>query len=233
LAISLEAEMFRNLALGSAAVVAGEARVAQDDADQNEVVAEVEAPAPEPAREEVAAVAPNQEPATAATTEQAPTFEVIGEQLAEEPASATFASHVPPEELDTPISARATDESVHTQTDSDSAEFDSNHEDMGDQEAMAKDAKAGHGKGSKSGWHQIRAAAAPAANADIVEAAKHPEAEPQTEEHPKALAAAAASDDSTSAPLADQNAIASIVDSVLADLRPRIVEEIAKKLAKK
>jgi hypothetical protein len=42
------------------------------------------------------------------------------------------------------------------------------------------------------------------------------------------MAAAAAADGAS-----DPNSIASIVDSVLADLRPRIVEEIAKKLAKK
>ncbi len=42
------------------------------------------------------------------------------------------------------------------------------------------------------------------------------------------MAAAAAEGSAT-----DASAIASIVDSVLADLRPKIVEEIAKKLAGK
>jgi hypothetical protein len=42
------------------------------------------------------------------------------------------------------------------------------------------------------------------------------------------MAAAAAADSGTNA-----SHIASIVDSVLADLRPKIVEEIAKQLAKK
>ena len=82
---------------------------------------------------------------------------------------------------------------------------------------MGKDAK---GKG-KSTWHQIRSGTPTAAN-DAVEAAK------QTEETTKTMAAAASADGAS-----DPNSIASIVDSVLADLRPRIVEEIAKKLAKK
>ena len=81
---------------------------------------------------------------------------------------------------------------------------------------MGKETK---GKGGKSNWHQIRSAAPPAN--DTVEAAK------QAEETPKTMAAAASADGS------DPNSIASIVDSVLADLRPRIVEEIARKLAKK
>ena len=80
---------------------------------------------------------------------------------------------------------------------------------------MGKETK---GKGGKSNWHQIRSAA-PTAN-DTVEAAK------QAEETPKTMAAASADG-------SDPNSIASIVDSVLADLRPRIVEEIARKLAKK
>jgi CheY-like chemotaxis protein len=48
---------------------------------------------------------------------------------------------------------------------------------------------------------------------------------------PKAMAAAAAADGGASA--SDANAIANIVDSMLADLRPKLLEEIAKKMAKK
>ncbi len=51
------------------------------------------------------------------------------------------------------------------------------------------------------------------------------------EEAPKAMAAAAAAQGSVSA--SDARAIANIVDSVLADLRPKIMEEIAKKMAAK
>jgi CheY-like chemotaxis protein len=54
----------------------------------------------------------------------------------------------------------------------------------------------------------------------------------ETPEAPKTMAAAAAADGaSTVAP--DASAIASIVESVLADLRPKIVEEITRKLARK
>ena len=92
------------------------------------------------------------------------------------------------------------------------------------EEDMAKE----RSKTGKSNWHQIRTGPAAAGTQDIVEAAK--QAEP-IEEAPKAMAAAAAAESAPSTP--DSNAIASIVDSVLADLRPKIVEEIAKKLAGK
>jgi len=58
---------------------------------------------------------------------------------------------------------------------------------------------------------------------------------PMTGEHldaPKTMAAAASAEGASPAP-ADSTVIASIVDSVLADLRPKIVEEITKKLARK
>jgi len=58
--------------------------------------------------------------------------------------------------------------------------------------------------------------------------------EASSEEAPKAMAAAAAAETSTAGenptPGSEEIAIASIVDKVLADLRPKIVEEIAKKL---
>ncbi|MFZ3264350.1 MAG: response regulator [Terriglobales bacterium] len=53
-----------------------------------------------------------------------------------------------------------------------------------------------------------------------------------SEETPKAMAAAAAAAESLSAG-SEESDIANIVDRVLADLRPKIVEEIAKKLGKK
>jgi hypothetical protein len=54
----------------------------------------------------------------------------------------------------------------------------------------------------------------------------------ESPEAPKTMAAAASADGaSTVAP--DASAIASIVESVLADLRPKIVEEITRKLARK
>jgi len=88
------------------------------------------------------------------------------------------------------------------------------------QESMGKDEKS---KSGKSNWHQIRTAPPiPAASSDVVE----------TAEPPKAMAAAAA-EGSSSSSATDASTIASIVDSVMADLRPKIVEEIAKKLAGK
>jgi CheY-like chemotaxis protein len=54
----------------------------------------------------------------------------------------------------------------------------------------------------------------------------------ETTEKANAMAASAAADGG-STPAPDASAIASIVDSVMADLRPKIVEEIAKKLAGK
>jgi hypothetical protein len=101
--------------------------------------------------------------------------------------------------------------------------------DAGGRESMGKAVKA---KSGKSNWHQIHTApASAAANSDVVEAAK--QAEHGAEEPPKAMAAAAAAEGSAPAPVPDASTIASIVDSVLADLRPRIVEEIARKLAGK
>ncbi|HXY48935.1 MAG TPA: response regulator [Terriglobales bacterium] len=58
------------------------------------------------------------------------------------------------------------------------------------------------------------------------------EESPRPEPEPAAMAAAAsAGGTSSTTPPADPRAIADIVDSVLAELRPKIVEEIAKKLA--
>jgi hypothetical protein len=87
-------------------------------------------------------------------------------------------------------------------------------------ESMRKDVKSRSGK---SNWHQIRTAPPSAAtNRDVVE----------TEKAAKAMAAAAA-EGSSSSSAPDASTIASIVDSVMADLRPKIVEEIAKRLAGK
>jgi CheY-like chemotaxis protein len=88
----------------------------------------------------------------------------------------------------------------------------------------------------KSTWHQIRKTpTGAAANTNLVETAKQEAANQGSEESPKAMAAAASAEGSASsfAAATDSSAIASIVDSVMADLRPKIVEEIAKKLAGK
>jgi CheY-like chemotaxis protein len=102
--------------------------------------------------------------------------------------------------------------------------------DSGGRESMGKDVKS---KSGKSNGRQIgKAQANPGARNDVSEVMEAPnQAEIETENQ-KAMAAAA-SEGSPSASVPDASTIASIVDSVMADLRPRIVEEIARKLAGK
>jgi CheY-like chemotaxis protein len=142
---------------------------------------------------------------------------VVEEEPAEE-AAATFADAVGKDEIEATAATALTAEE-----DQDSSS------DPGGEESMGKDAKL---KSGKSNWHQIRTAtASTASNSDVVEAAK--QAGNAAEEAPKAMAAAAAAEGSSSTSATDASTIASIVDSVMADLRPRIVEEIARKLAGK
>jgi hypothetical protein len=139
------------------------------------------------------------------------------EEVPEEPVAATtFADGIRSQEVE---SVSATAETVTTaEMDMQTQEKLSSLENgSGGEEAMGNETK---GKGGKSTWRQIRSGP-PTAASDAVEAAK------QSEESPKTMAAAAADNGS------DASSIASIVDSVLADLRPKIVEEIAKQLAKK
>ena len=196
-----------------------------------------EKPAEAPA-ETMAAVPAVASEAAALSVEATPAGEKdssapVAEEAAEEPA-ATFADAVQHDEVEG-VSAKPGAEPV----------FDasvpvsevgpavvgtmevSTSEAAGGEDDMSKD----RGKNGKSNWHQIRTGSAAAGTHDAVEAAK--QAEP-AEEAPKAMAAAAAAESgAASAASSDPNAIASIVDSVLADLRPKIVEEIAKKLAKR
>ena len=140
------------------------------------------------------------------------------EEAAEEAVGTTFADAIRHEETENVrASAQTVSAAEASSPDSVHGEDSISENGPGGQEAMGKETK---GKGGKSNWHEIRPAA-PASN-NAVEAAK------QAEENSKTMAAAAAADGAS-----DPNSIASIVDSVLADLRPRIVEEIAKKLAKK
>ena len=101
--------------------------------------------------------------------------------------------------------------------------------DFGSPESMGKDGKAK----SKKSTSQMRTKAASAvASSDVAEEAGK-QAEPAAEETPKAMAAAATAEGSSSPSIPDASTIASIVESVMADLRPRIVEEITRKLAGK
>jgi CheY-like chemotaxis protein len=159
------------------------------------------------------------------TAEDAATKEVavatfadaVGENDAEASASSETNDKIETvsQRMDAVTNVSGTEENRNSSSDSES------------EDEMAKD-----GKG-KSNWHQIRTApAGPAAGGNVVEAAKQAAA---AEEAPKAMAAAAAADGSSSSSSSstDASTIASIVDSVMADLRPKIVEEIAKKLAGK
>jgi CheY-like chemotaxis protein len=163
--------------------------------------------------------------ASAAAAEQnyAPAKAVEAES-AEEAAPITFADAMGKNEADadqenvmagTPANGAGSSAALEDQDEDSSPE-------VGSEESMGKEVK-----GKKSNWHQIRNAPAnAAAGSDVVEAAKQ-----AAEETPKVMAAAAAEGSSSSVP--DAGTIASIVDSVMADLRPKIVEEIAKKLAGK
>jgi hypothetical protein len=203
-AVEVKAEIFEEAPADTVAAVAAAAREAVALSVEAVLAERKDSPAEEAAAEEPA-------PATFAGGVQRDEFEVVSTTPS---AAAVSDAAVPAEEVEPPVV-----ETMEVPTSAAAAEGE---------EAMARErAKAG-----KSNWHQIRtgAAAGAASNNDAVEAAK--EALPAVEEAPKAMAAAAAAEGaSSSSP--DSNTIASIVDSVLADLRPRIVEEIAKKLAGK
>ncbi|HEY6304364.1 MAG TPA: response regulator [Terriglobales bacterium] len=148
---------------------------------------------------------------------------------AEEVALATFADAVGKDEAEVEPTAEQNGEQVGGTKAAVAEENQDSNSDSGGEEAMGKDEKT---KSGKSNWHQIHAAPAnAAAQSDVVEAAK--QAQQGTEDSPKAMAAAAAADGSKAAFPTDASSIASIVDSVMADLRPKIVEEIARKLAGK
>ncbi len=142
----------------------------------------------------------------------------------EEPAAATFADAVDRDKIE--VAAERNGESAGAATAVAAEENQDSSSEAGGRESMGTDGK---GKSGKSNWHRIHTPASAAATSDVVEAAK--QAEPVAEEAPKAMAAAA--EGSSSMSTTDARTIASIVDSVMADLRPKIVEEIAKKLAGK
>jgi CheY-like chemotaxis protein len=157
-----------------------------------------------------------------------PQAKVAEEAPAEEFAPATFADAMGKNEIE--AAAEAT-------VDATEQNHGSNTE-VGGQDSMGKKTKS-----EKSNLQEAQAVPVNAADvagnvaADVaadfagnsVEAAKQTVPVPVAEEVPKAMAAAADS----SASAHDARTIANIVDSVMADLRPRIVEEIAKKLAGK
>ena len=159
-----------------------------------------------------------------------PQAKVAEEAPAEEFALATFADAMGKNEIE--AAAEAT---VDAAVDATEQNHDSNTE-VGGQDSMGKN---GRTKSEKSNLQETQAAPAIAAEVaadsaanfadNSVAAANQTLPVPVAEEAPKAMAAAADS----SASANDARTIANIVDSVMADLRPRIVEEIAKKLAGK
>jgi CheY-like chemotaxis protein len=253
-ALSLEAEMFQKF--GGRATEEGNSvpevtTAATSPAAESGAVAEVkaettsEAPTEAPAETMAAvpvaaseAATPSVEPARAKEEEEEKDLPTnVAEEPAEEPATATFADAVLRGEIEAvsvqPDAVSVSDAAAPAEEVGpavvETMEVATSEVAAESEEAMARErAKAG-----KSNWHQIRTAAAEPQ--DVVEAKQ---AEP-VEEVPKAMAAAAATEGTPAAAAAssaastDANTIASIVDSVLADLRPKIVEEIAKKLAGK
>ena len=146
------------------------------------------------------------------------------EKIAEEE-RATFADAVDRDEIK--AAAEPSGEPADEAVAGSESNQDSSSE-VGGRESMGTDGKA---KSGKSNWRRIHTAPqSAAATSDVVEAAK--QAEQAAEEAPRVMAAAAA-EGSTTASSADASTIAGIVDRVMADLRPKIVEEIAKKLAGK
>jgi CheY-like chemotaxis protein len=243
-ALLLETEMFRTLA-GTAvdgSVPAAALSPAVESEAAVEVKAEISEEAPADTMAAVAAVASEalalSVEAVLAERKNSPTVDSqaqASEEAAEEPAPATFADAVQRDEFEvvsaTPNAAAVSDVAVPAEEVGppvvETMEVPTSAMAAEGEEAMAK----GRAKAGKSKWHQIRTGATAGAASNDVEAAK--QAAMAVEEAPKAMAAAAAAESASAAALPDSNTIASIVDSVLADLRPRIVEEIAKKLAGK
>jgi hypothetical protein len=247
-ALSLETEMFRTLAgvavdesAAPVATVAVSPAAVESEAAV-ELKAEISEGTPADTMAAVAAVACEalalSVEAVLAERKHSPTHDQqtqVAEEAAEEPATATFADGVQRDEIEvvstTPNAADVSDAAAPAEevgppavetTEAPTAAVAAEGE-----EIMAK----GRAKAGKSNWHQIRTGATAGAASNDVDAAK--QAAAAVEEAPKAMAAAAAADSAPAAAFPDCNTIASIVDSVLADLRPKIVEEIAKKLAGK
>jgi hypothetical protein len=229
-ALSLEAEMFRTLAPPSITTPGPVAAEEMAPVSAVEVIS--------PVAEEAAPTGTTETPemaTSAAAEESRANPEDSRKQVAEEPATATFALHYTEAEAASAVeslmqTAEETPAGLEAEFTAPQESQESSSEAAAEgEESMGRDGKTG--KAGKSGWHQIRATpASAAATGDVVEAKQ---AEPEAEAAPKAMAAAAAADGASAASAVDASAIASIVDSVLADLRPKIVEEIARKLAGK
>ncbi len=214
-AISLEGEMSRAFAAAAAATLVEMPAAASGGELERAQIPTVEAIAAAVedrlAESGVETAAVEQSSVEQFCVEQSSVEQSSVEQSSETGAKETLAANAPVEAI--AVSA--------TEGNRDASPGVEGREPMGDEKA----------KPGKSSWRQIRTApTGAAAKSDVVEAAK--QAEPVAEEPPKVMAAAAA-ESSASASVPDASIIASIVDSVMADLRPKIVEEIARKLAGK
>jgi len=199
----------QNLELRAAETSAAEAPAEVMAAISNAASPVFDEIAPETVAEEVAPEKPEAEQRNSAA-----------EVPEEEPAvaAATFADAVGRDEVE--ATTQPTGESFGGTTAAVAEESQDTSSDAGGEESMGNVKS----KSGKSNWHQIRTApAGAAATSDASEPA----------EAPKAMAAAAAAEGSSSSSATDASTIAGIVDSVMADLRPKIVEEIAKRLAGK
>ena len=182
--------------------------------------AEMMAAASEAARPLVDRMSPEAEQtdSAAGVAEEAPVVEAV---------ATTFADAVSEDEVEG--TATQNGEPIGGTTAATAGENQDSSSDFGSPESMGKDGKAK----SKKSTSQMRTKAASAvASSDVAEEAGK-QAEPAAEETPKAMAAAATAEGSSSPSIPDASTIASIVESVMADLRPRIVEEITRKLAGK
>lgn len=216
--ISLEAEMFGKFVADAAGEIAAPvaSQIATDIEPASEALSEP-APASAVAETEGAPVLETAIPAIAQEVSQQVSSATSPDDSQEQAPAATFADVAPPQAVEAACGALAMLAHVERAAEDSSP-------DAGGQPEMSKRGKQTSGK--SKGLQTVEQAANP--QAPVVEAAMQAE----TQETPKTMAAAASADGASSV-VPDPSAIASIVESVLADLRPKIVEEITRKLSRK
>ena len=237
-AMSLEAEMFRTFATTPIATTPI-AATSEVSAAQNQRTETADVPALTVTSAVTGAVvdhASSGDISPAIASEKTRAAEQAASETQEEVASATFADAVSRNDEDTDkqnsaslettpaqsaVASTSVDETIAAVT-TVMAETQVSSSDSGGEEM---------GKDKKSTWHQIRTT--PASTGTTKNSIEEAKLAHDADEAPKAMAAAAAADTSAFGSATDAGTIASIVDSVMADLRPKIVEEIAKKLAGK
>ncbi len=184
----------------------------------NSLVAGIDLGKPEPGEIEAAKIEAEQHEAAERDTAAQVAEEAPADKLSKNEAEAAAEQNEEPVRGTAAAAARA----------STTEENQDPSSEVGGQESMGNEGK---DKSSKSSWRQIHTvpASAPAPR-DVAEAKQH--ADPEVAESGKAMAAAAA-EGAASASATESSEIASIVDTMLAELKPKLMQEIAKKLAKK